>query len=74
MQRISTMSNNTLTLNLNVTKASIMLDTVSGNTCVNRSLLLDDDDGFCTLLTKLSHTVSINDGIEALTEYVNNNY
>jgi hypothetical protein len=50
-----------------------MLDTVSGNTCVNRSLLLDDD-GFCTLLTKLSHTASINEGIEALTEYVNNNY
>lgn len=67
------MTTQNLALNINVTKASIMLDTVSGNTCVSRSLLLDDD-GFCNLLTKLSHSVSINEGIEALTEYVNNNY
>lgn len=63
----------TLDTNVNVMKARTMLGTVSGVTCVDRSLLLDDD-GFCTLLTKLSHTVSINEGIEALTEYVNNNY
>jgi len=67
------MTTQNLSLNINVTKASIMLDTVSCNTCVSRSLLLDDD-GFCTLLTKLSHSASINEGIEALTEYVNNNY
>ena len=67
------MSHNTLDTNVNVAKARTMLSMVSGATCVDSGLLLDDD-GFCTLLTKLSHTVSINEGIEALTEYVNNNY
>jgi hypothetical protein len=67
------MSNTTLNTNVNVMKARAMLGTVSGATCVDSSLLLEDD-GFCTLLTKLSHTVSLNEGIEALTEYVNNNY
>lgn len=62
-----------LNTNVNVMKARTMLGMTSNNTCVNSSLLLDDD-GFCTLLTKLSHTVSVNEGVEALTEYVNNNY
>jgi hypothetical protein len=67
------MSHNTLDTNVNVIKARTMLGTVSGITCVDSGLLLDDD-GFCTLLTKLSHSVSVSEGVEALTEYVNNNY
>jgi hypothetical protein len=63
----------TLDTNVNVIKARTMLGTVSGITCVDSGLLLDDD-GFCTLLTKLSHSVSVSEGVEALTEYVNNNY
>jgi hypothetical protein len=64
---------NTLDTNINVAKARTMLGMVSGTTYVDSGLLLDDD-GFCTLLTKLAHSVSINEGVEALTEYVNNNY
>ena len=67
------MSNNTLDTNVNVMKARTMLGMVSGASCVDSGLLLDDD-GFCTLLTKLSHSVSVSEGVEALTEYVNNNY
>jgi len=63
----------TLDTNVNVIKARTMLGTVSGITSVDSGLLLDDD-GFCTLLTKLSHSVSVSEGVEALTEYVNNNY
>lgn len=62
-----------LSLNINVNKAQIMLGSVSSSSGVDRHLLLDDD-GFCALLTKLAHSVSINEGVEALTEYVNNNY
>jgi hypothetical protein len=42
LQRISTMSH-TLDTNVNVMKARIMLGTVSGATCVDSSLLLEDD-------------------------------
>jgi hypothetical protein len=63
----------TLNTNVNVAKARTMLSMVSGATYVDSSLLLEDD-GFCTLLTKLSHTVTVDQGVEALTEYVNNNY
>jgi hypothetical protein len=63
----------TLDTNVNVIKARTMLGMVSSASCVDSGLLLDDD-GFCTLLTKLAHSVSINEGVEALTEYVNNNY
>jgi hypothetical protein len=67
------MSHNTLDTNVNVMKARTMLGMVSSTTCVDSHLLLEDD-GFCDLLTKLAHSVSIDQGIEALTEYVNNNY
>jgi hypothetical protein len=63
----------TLDTNVNVMTARAMLGMVSGATCVDSSLLLEDD-GFCTLLTKLAHSVSIGEGVKALTEYVNNNY
>lgn len=62
-----------LNTNVNVAKARTMLGMVSSASCVDSGLLLDDD-GFCTLLTKLSHSVSVSEGVEALTEYVNNNY
>lgn len=67
------MSTQSLDMNINVAKARTMLGMTSNATCVDSGLLLDDD-GFCTLLTKLAHSVSINEGVEALTEYVNNNY
>lgn len=67
------MSTQSLDMNINVAKARTMLGITSNATYVDSGLLLDDD-GFCTLLTKLAHSVSINEGVEALTEYVNNNY
>lgn len=67
------MSTQSLDMNINVAKARTMLGMTSNATFVGSGLLLDDD-GFCTLLTKLAHSVSISEGVEALTEYVNNNY
>lgn len=63
----------TLDTNTNVMKARAMLGMTSSATCVDSSLLLEDD-GFCSLLAKMSHTVTVDQGVEALTEYVNNNY
>ena len=62
-----------LSLNINVSKAKVMLGTVSSATCVDRYLLLDDE-GFIALIHKYSHQSTIDEGISALIEYVNENY
>ena len=62
-----------LDTNINVAKARTMLGMTASQTSVSSGLLLEDD-GFCSLLHKLCHNVSIDEGVQSLTEYVNNNY
>ena len=63
-----------LHMNLNATKANMLLSMVCGETGVDSSLLLDDS-GFCDMIHKLAHS-SMASVIckEALVEYVNENY
>ena len=62
-----------LAVNVNVTKARVMLGTVSSDTYVDRNILLEDD-GFCTMLTQCAHNDTIESGVAKLTQYVNNNF
>ena len=63
-----------LYMNLNATKARMLLSMVSGETGVNSDLLLDDS-GFCDMIHKLAHS-SMASVIckNALIDYVNENY
>jgi hypothetical protein len=62
-----------LSVNMNVAKARTMLGMVSGDTYVDRNILLEDD-GFCTMLTQCAHNDTIESGVAKLTQYVNNNF
>ena len=60
-------------MNINVLKARTMLGMVSEQTSVDSMLLLEDS-AFQSLITDYAHRLTVEDGADRLTEYVNANF
>ena len=60
-------------VNVNVAKARTMLGMVSAESCIDSSLLLDDEV-FCKLITDYAHNLTVDDAVARLMIHVNENY